>query len=229
MRLKQLDLEYTLVRSKRKTVALYIRNGGVEVRAPLKTPVCDIERFILSKEKWIADKLADSKEQSERRKSFTINYGDTIMLHGKQYPLKAVDGNRAGFDGESFFLPPGLSANLIKTLSIKTYRMLAKKDMTMRVYTFSIRMRSYPSSVKITGARTRWGSCSTNKSVNFSWRLLMADEEVIDYVVVHELAHLKEMNHSARFWKIVEGVLPDYRDRKKRLLELQKKLANEDW
>ncbi|MDR2568929.1 MAG: M48 family metallopeptidase, partial [Oscillospiraceae bacterium] len=74
-----------------------------------------------------------------------------------------------------------------------------------------------------------WGSCSAKKSLNFSWRLIMADEDVIDYVVVHELAHLIEMNHSVRFWAVVERVLPDYRERQKWLRELQRKLNVEDW
>jgi hypothetical protein len=86
-----------------------------------------------------------------------------------------------------------------------------------------------PIAVKINSAKTRWGSCSNKKSLNFSWRLIMADDDVIDYVVVHELAHLREMNHSPRFWAVVEAVLPDYRERKLKLRALQAKLNREDW
>ena len=86
-----------------------------------------------------------------------------------------------------------------------------------------------PSAVRINGAKTRWGSCSGKKSINFSWRLIMASDDVIDYVVVHELAHLLELNHSARFWAVVEKILPDCRERRKQLRELQKRLATEDW
>jgi len=90
-------------------------------------------------------------------------------------------------------------------------------------------MSASPTAVKINGAKTRWGSCSAKKSLNFSWRLVMADDSVIDYVVVHELAHITEMNHSARFWAIVAGVLPDYKERQKQLKALQKRLNAEDW
>ena len=86
-----------------------------------------------------------------------------------------------------------------------------------------------PTGIKITGAKTRWGSCSSKNSINFSWRLVMADDEIIDYVIVHELAHIKELNHSPRFWAVVEGTLPDYKSRRSRLKLLQKKLAAEDW
>jgi len=75
----------------------------------------------------------------------------------------------------------------------------------------------------------RWGSCSSRGSLNFSWRIMMADDAVIDYVVVHELAHLVEMNHSPRFWAVVAGVLPDYSKRRARLRLLNKKLEGEDW
>ena len=96
-------------------------------------------------------------------------------------------------------------------------------------YDFAKRMDVTPTAIKINGAKTRWGSCSAKKSLNFSWRLIMADDDVIDYVVVHELAHIAEMNHSARFWALVEGALPDYQSRKAKLKALQQRLSIEDW
>ena len=184
---------YTITRSKRKTVALYILDGCVEVRAPIKTPKRDIDRFVASKEKWIADKLSQSRERTERREAFKLNHGDSIADQKADYIRKA------------------------------------KSHIPMRVELFAERMNVTPVTVRINGAKTRWGSCSAKRSLNFSWRLMMADDDVIDYVVVHELAHLTEMNHSTRFWVIVEGVLPDYKERKKRLCELQERLSGEDW
>lgn len=117
----------------------------------------------------------------------------------------------------------------IKSACVQIYRMLAKRDLTEKTLDFAKQMSVMPTAVKINNAKTRWGSCSSKKSLNFSWRLIMADDDVIDYVVVHELAHITEMNHSARFWSIVEGVLPDYRKRKTKLKELQRRLNGEDW
>ena len=215
----------TLTRSKRKTVALYVRDGKLEVRAPLNMPKIDIDRFVASKEKWIADKLKKSEERLVRRESFSLCYGDTVLYRGNRYPVEAKSG--AGFDGTAFLVPPGLSSEEIKAACAGVYRTLARRDLTARVLKFAERMNVTPSAVKITGAKTRWGSCSQRGSVNFSWRLMMGSDDVIDYVVVHELAHLTEMNHSAGFWSIVEGVLPDYRDRKNRLGELHR--ACESW
>jgi len=222
-------IAYTLTRSKRKTVALYIRDGSVEVRAPMKMPKRDIDRFVVSKEKWIMDKLAKSRERAKLREAFTLNYGDTITLRGAEYIITARNGTRAGFDGEVFYLPPNLEPENIKEVCVQIYRRLAKKHLTERVAAYAEKMGVTPAAVKITGAKTRWGSCSSKRNVNFSWRLMMADEIIIDYVVVHELAHLSEMNHSARFWTIVEKVLPDFRGRKKQLRALHERLANEDW
>jgi len=222
-------MEYTLTRSKRKTIAIYIRNGGVEVRAPLRTSIREIERFILEKQNWITANLAESKEQSERKENFMLNYGDMVLYCGRQYSITPSSSGKIGVSNNSFYVPAALPHEQIKAACVEIYKILAKSDLTLKTYEYAAKMAVAPASVKINSATTRWGSCSAKKSLNFSWRLIMADEEVIDYVVVHELAHLIEMNHSPRFWAVVERVLPDYRERKTRLRELQQKLNVENW
>ena len=268
-------IPYTLTRSKRKTIALYIRNGmdenspsgdsknpapWVEVRAPLKAPKRDIDSFVASKEKWIRNKLAQLTERTVERKNFNLDYGDFVTYHGREYPIRRKaknctmpssppvaakgqlekqnaevalsqciikkSGKQIGFDSESFFMPPDLPPEHIKAACIQIYRLLAKRDLTERVRHFAKLMGVSPTAVKISGAKTRWGSCSSKKSINFSWRLVMAWGDVIDYVVVHELAHLVEMNHSPKFWKVVESTLPDYQERKAKLKLLQKRLSS---
>jgi len=221
-------MEYNLIRSKRKTLGLYIRGGVLEVRAPLKMPKHEIEKFIVSKEKWITNKLAHSQEQVRSSEKFQLDYGDSVLYLGNEYPVISKVGNRVGFEN-GFYVPPNLSSEEIRSACVQIYRMLAKRDITNRVIEFSKQMGVTPTAVKINGAKTRWGSCSSRKSLNFSWRLIMADSDVVDYVVAHELAHLIEMNHSQKFWTIVENTLPDYRQRKQRLRELNKRLAKEDW
>ena len=222
-------ITYTLNRSKRKTLAVYVQNGEVEVRAPMKVSKRDIDKFVVSKEKWITDKLAASSERQEQRGTFTLNYGDMALYCGKEYPIAAKPGGRVGFDDERFYMPPDLTSEQIKHACVQIYRMLAKRDLTNKVLDFAKQMEVMPIAVKVSGAKTRWGSCSGKKSLTFSWRLIMAEDDVVDYVVIHELAHIAEMNHSGRFWAIVEGVLPDYKERQKRLKVLQKKLSMEDW
>lgn len=98
---------YTLVRSRRRTVAIHITNDAeVEVRAPLKLPKAEIDRIVALKEKWITSHLAERERQNAEKAAFSLNYGDMVSLRGKMYPIREKDGGRAGFDDEGFYLPP---------------------------------------------------------------------------------------------------------------------------
>jgi predicted metal-dependent hydrolase len=221
---------YTLTRSKRKTVAIYIRAGTVEVRAPLKMPLREINKFLASKEKWVTDTLAKTNERVKQREAFTLNYSDTAIYRGRQYPITARNGNSVGFDDDCFYVPTELEPTQIKAACVQIYRILAKQHLTERTALFAQTMKVSPAAVKVNSAMTRWGSCSgKTKNINYSWRLVMASDDIIDYVVVHELAHLAHMNHSTKFWAVVAGILPDFRERKAGLRELQKRLSVEDW
>jgi len=152
-----------------------------------------------------------------------------LTYRGRQYPITAKEGSYQGFDGEKFFIPPGLNPEQIKSACGQVYLMLAKLIIPERTKNLARQMCVRPAAIRINSAKTRWGSCSAKRSVNFSWRLIMADDGVIDYVIVHELAHITEMNHSQKFWHIVAGIFPDYKERKTRLKGLQGKLNEENW
>jgi len=222
-------IPYVLTRSRRKTVAIYVRNGAVEVRAPLSMLKKDIDRFVNEKETWILESLAKQRSRAEKKQGFFVDYGSEILYRGKHYPIRPHKSKKAVFDGEVFWLPDGLTPAQIKTVCIQMYRQLAKAYITNRVAAYAARMGVQPSAVKINNAMKRWGSCSSKKNLNFSWRLVMSADNAIDYVVVHELAHLTEMNHSARFWAVVAAVLPNYRELQTQLIKLQIKLSVEDW
>jgi len=226
----RVNVNYVLKRSKRKTVAIHItREAMVEVRAPFHVPKAVIDSFINEKEPWIAKHLAIKERLNSEKAHFAVVYGDMILFQGKEYPVKDREGNRTGFDGVCFYLPPNLTATKIKDTLIQIYKGLSKKTLRQKTEYFAKHMNVSPSAVKVGNAKTHWGSCSNSNSINFSWRLIMADEQTIDYVIVHELAHIKEHNHSLRFWSIVEAVLPDYKERQKTLRGLQERLSKEDW
>jgi len=222
-------ITYSLTRSKRKTVAIYIRNGIVDVRAPLKMSKREIDMFVISKEKWIADKLMQSIYRVNARDWFTLEYGDTVILRGREVTITAQLTDTAWYDDDHFYIPPGLSPEQIKDSCIYLYNIIADIVLKEKTSFFAKMMLVEPAAIKINSAKARWGSCSAKKSINYSWRLIMADDDIIDYVIVHELAHLLEMNHSKKFWDIVKQILPDYKDRKIRLVELQNRLDLEDW
>jgi predicted metal-dependent hydrolase len=251
-------LQYKVKRSNRKTMAVHItKDALVEVRAPLKLPLSEIERFVRDKEKWITENLTEQSNRIAKKAEFSLNYGDSLTVMGKTCAITAVQGNRAGYEVGAFYscpapelsinlrkknhkfidnsgagqlyMPPGLNNAQIKDICVKIYKLLAKNELNKRVADYARKMDVAPLSVKINSAVTRWGSCSGRNRLNFSWRLIMADENVIDYVVVHELCHIKQHNHSPKFWAEVENVLPDYKELQFKLKELQLKLAKEDW
>ncbi len=223
-------IEYKLIRSERKMIAIQItKDAKIHVRAPMKVPKKEIDRIVQLKENWITKHLAIKIAQQEQKSKFTLNYGDTIFYRGKEYPITAKHGNNSGFDETAFYLPQNFNSEQIKIALIKIYKQLAKRDLPIKVTQFAKLMNVAPNAIKINSAKTMWGSCNGKNNINFSWRLIFASDAVIDYVVVHELAHIKELNHSPRFWAVVESVLPDYKIRKKGLLSLQAKLATENW
>ena len=223
-------MTYNLIRSKRKTIAIHItKEGQVEVRAPYKAKEKEINAFVLSKKDWVEKHLRRIEEAKESRLDFTLSYGEYLRLMGKTYPIVERSGDKIGFDGECFYLPPGLPSSAIKEMVIHIYKQVAKGTLPYRTMAYAKETGLVPTAIKVNSAKTRWGSCSSKKSINFSWRLIMADEEEIDYVIVHELAHLKELNHSPRFWALVESIMPDYKKRQKRLKEFQKVIFHEDW
>ena len=220
-------IEYTLLRSKRKTLSIQItKEAQVLVKAPLRLPAGEIERFVASKSDWIASTLAQVQAGLQNRQAFDPLRSGELLFLGKPYPICAADC--AAFDGSAFLLPSRTFSELKPEL-IRLYRTLAAQVITARVRLYSERTGLLPSGVKITAANTRWGSCSGKNSLCFSWKLIFADLTAVDYVVVHELAHTREHNHSSRFWALVEEVLPDYRERKECLKALQGRLTGEAW
>jgi predicted metal-dependent hydrolase len=222
--------DYTLIRSRRRTAELRVTHGAtLEVRAPLHMPKRDIDAFVASKDTWIRAHLGTALERTAQKSAFALGYGGELLLRGNAYPIVAVECKKAHFDGERFCFPPNLTPEQLKTAAIALYKSLAREHLPALTANFATVMNAAPTAVKISDARARWGSCSSLGNINLSWRLMMADDGVIDYVIVHELAHMREMNHSAWFWAVVGGVLPDYKARQARLRTLQRKLAAENW
>jgi len=199
---------------------------GIEVRAPLYCPLGDIEAFIYSKQDWLSKRIALMVKQAVEMCAFRLDYGTEILFRGKRYPI--VASSELGFD-EGFQIPPGLSVGGIRNSCVHIYKYMAKIYFSERVGHFSEIMGVKPSAVKVTNAKRRWGSCSGKKSINFSWRLIMTDDRIIDYVICHELAHILQMDHSAKFWSILKAVMPDCLSRREELVDYVRIFMVEGW
>lgn len=169
---KTATFTYNLICAKRKTMSLRVsEDGTIVVRAPYRTAVATVDKFVEDHKDWIRRQLAVSEKVRVMRPSYTEK--------------EREDGKK------------------------RARAIIAEK---CRLY--AARMGVTYGTISIREQKTRWGSCSSKGNLNFNWKLVLMPEEIMDYVVVHELAHRREMNHGPAFWKIVESVLPDWRRRK---------------
>jgi len=207
--------EFTLIRSRRKSIALIVqRDGTLVVRAPLRTPERQIEAVLKEKEAWIREKQEHNRRLWEEQAPRTFEGGEEFPYLGKSYRLRIVEGQKQALEfREGFYLRrSGIKQG--RAIFEKWYREQARLIFSERVELYSGRHGMRYKSIRISGARTRWGSCGVKGTLNFSWRLAMAPMEVIDYVVIHELAHLEVKNHSRKYWEKVERLMPDYKLRR---------------
>jgi predicted metal-dependent hydrolase len=174
----------------------------------------DIRRFIEEKSDWIKRKQVRARKEAVRPHQFTD--GETFWYQGKELPLRLVRDGRPGLvmmDG-AFRLAKSAQPRAGSVFEA-WYKKQARAVLAERVDFFARKYGFEVSKIRISSARTRWGSCSRKGTLSFTWKLVMAPPEVVDYVVVHELCHLRVLNHSPSFWAQVEAILPDYKAKRK--------------
>ena len=209
-----------IVRSNRKTVALIVtRDAALVVRAPVFTPMEHIERLVSKKSSWIRQKIAEViKRPKPLAKEFVG--GERFLYLGKLYELRIVNDASSIIEIKADRL--SISKDFLpqaRQVIVQWYREEALRIIGERCAWYAKITGYKPVSVKITNAQKRWGSCGPRGTLNFSWRLIMAPVEVIDYLVVHELVHIVQPDHSKLFWAKVRSILPDYKKREKWLKE----------
>lgn len=204
-----------IIRSKRKTLALIVKpNGFLIVRAPLRTPEKAVLDFVEQHAAWIEKKQAEVSAALQTPPRRYIP-GETFMYLGETYALEIVKEQKKALILEGNFKLAETVRDKAELVFKHWYRAEAKQILGERVSLYASQYGLQYEKIGITSARTRWGSCSADGSLNFSWRLILAPLEAVDYVVVHELVHTIFHNHSKRFWKRVEKIMPDYRERRK--------------
>ena len=220
-----------VVRSaRRKTLLLRIGSDGVpEILAPKYCPVSELVRVAEKHSEKLREYLASHAERESAKASFELQAGSKLRFLGREVILTERSGNLVGYDDECFFIPPGYTSEQKKAAVTQIYKLAAKNIITPKVIEYSVKMKLRPVSVKINSAKSHWASCSAKDTLNFAWYLVMARESAIDYVVVHELCHMKEFNHSERFWRLVSEQCPDYESEKLCLKELWESIQHEGW
>lgn len=207
-----------IIHSRRRSIAIIIQGDGkLVVRAPLRISKTIIQDFILSKTDWIQTQQAKVASRQAPLHAFTT--GETFLYLGKSIPLKLVNHSSQPLSLNSSFLLKTSDQLRAKEIFEKWYKKQARQVFISRVQFFAQKHPFSYSKIRLSSARTRWGSCSSKGTLSFTWRLVMAPLDIIDYVVIHELVHLEIQNHSPVFWKKVQEVMPDYKKRRAWLKE----------
>jgi predicted metal-dependent hydrolase len=229
-------IEYELYKStKAKRVCITIKNQLVKVAVPSDLSFEYAKFFLENNKGWVLKTL---QKQQNKAKSLQLKKylaGEKFLYRGRNYPL--VIEKTPGpefytiFKGSRIvtYVPPDLSPReqslMVKNLIEKWYRGQAENILPEQVDYYSKLLALPYKKLKIKDQKTRWGSCSAKKNINLNWRIIMAPNQVIAYVIIHELTHLRYMNHSQQFWDTVEHYLPDYKKWKTWLAENGKELT----
>ena len=200
-------LVLTLRRSARRSFALRVDPQGAQVAAPLHASLRDIEHFVRAHRDWLLERL------SLRPPPLVLEDGAQFPLLGRPARLCRGPGRRACWrqaaDGSAQLeIPHAADARPMLLRALQARALVWHRE---RVAAYCLRLGLTPPPVRLSHARTRWGSCSSASGIRLHWRLIHLPPALIDYVVAHEVAHLIEMNHSPRFWSVVEGLYPDWR------------------
>jgi len=202
----------TVIKSKRKTLSVSVdTHGRVIVRAPKHYTDRQINNALAGSQEWILKQLKKYEETKEKTNGLGIADGKSVLLLGEKFVVRFADVKKEIIEGRTITLPKDNPEECLK----KLLRRMAKNFFTERAALYSDITGFTPSSVKVTSAKTRWGSCSAEKNICFSLSLIMCPLDVADYVIVHELCHIKYMNHSALFWNEVGKYIPDYKEKRK--------------
>lgn len=224
------EIEFTLIKSERKSICVQVlQDKSVVVKTPMETSEKEIEELVIRKSRWIAKKRHQMQEKMDAEKKY-VN-GEYFPYLGEEYPLRVIynENNKELKVGilhkRLTVLMKRENKELLKRAIKEWYIIQAKTKYFQSVMHYQNIVRRPYKRIWVKEQKTCWGSCTSYGSLNFNWKVVMAPEEVLDYVVVHEMCHLKYMHHGPEFWSEVEKIMPDYRTWKRWLKDNGHKLT----
>ncbi len=208
-----------IIKSKRKSVAIEVTDKGtLIIKAPNFLKNDELIKILESHKNWIKKRVDIAKQTRQFTYKRFIN-GEKFLYLGKLYELQLVDKQKQPLIFDQKFFLRKTNRNEAEKIFIDWYKKQAKANFTRRANIYAPLLGVTYNQLKLSSARRRWGSCSNRGNINIVWRLIMAPQAIIDYVIVHELAHLQYMNHSAAFWRLVGSVYPRYKEARNWLKE----------
>ena len=208
-------IRYTLRRARRRSIGFTIDERGLTVAAPRWVSVAEIEAAIAEKQSWIRRKLAEYRDWQARQPLRGVHFGDggTLLLLGQPITLRLrADIDQTQRVGPELWLalPPRAGESQVRDAVQAWLKAEARRVLGERLHLLAARQSRQPRSWSLSSARSQWGACTHDGHVRLNWRLIHFSAPVIDYVIAHELAHLRELNHSPRFWQAVGELLPGF-------------------
>ena len=225
--LNQHFLDYVLLRSARRSIGFLIDEDGLRITAPKWVTLTDIDNAIREKQQWILRKLNERRERSARKLQPKMDWcdGGKLPFLGAEIILRIRTQQALGvaFDSDSreliICLPADAAEQQLKDRVQSWLQLEAKRIFAERLPVYADKLDVRFQSFKLSSALTQWGSCTADGRIRLNWRLIHFALPLIDYVIAHELSHLREMNHSTRFWATVQSVFPEFQEAKKALRE----------
>ena len=217
---------YRFRRARRRSIGIVIDDDGLRVAAPGHAPIADVEAFIREKARWVLKKLAEWRAAP---KPPVVNWSDGTMiaLLGQPVRLELLPGRRdisLQYGRLGIGLAPRAEPAALRKRGIAWLKERARALLGERLARYAAKLGVPTPVLTLSNARTQWGVCRQDGHVRLNWRLIHLPLRLIDYVVAHELAHLREMNHSARFWAVVGRLYPDYEAARRELRECSHRL-----
>lgn len=202
-----------IIRSNRRTLAIQIEsNGSVLVRAPKLMSEKQIQVFLIEKDVWLQKNIRKQKTRAQKNIRRNFVNGDEFYYLGAKYILTFEKLAKRHFVCDDAFRVSLEAKSKAQKIIEKWYKSRARFIFNDRADFYKELMNAPFATVKLSSAKTRWGSCGAKNTLNFNWRLVMAPLEVIDSVIVHELAHVHHKNHGKHFWAKVKHHCPNYKD-----------------
>lgn len=210
------DIEYDLKKSSRKTTSIYIeRDGSISVLAPEPYEIDKIEEILEVRRSWIYRNQAEWEDLNRTRVEREFVNGEGFPYLGSNYRLQIVEEATSDLSLKNGYFTLSRSALAdAHSKFVDFYKSKAKSRLPKHVEDYARKMGLEPAGIRVQDLKNRWASCSADGTLNFHWRCMMAPLSALEYIVVHELAHLKHRNHTPEFWKTVEKVLPEYQQAK---------------
>lgn len=213
------EINFDIKYKKRTSMGIYIDHfGNVEVQAPKGTPVESVLQLLEEKWDWIQQKSKEMKDRALGPNVKVYDHGESFLYLGNAYPIQIyldinIKQDHVVFEGDKLHIyVKQVEDEKIKQALKRFYYQQCKALVEKSVQSFQSNFKIKPRSIRISDNKRTWGTCDSKLQLTFNWRLAMAPQSVIDYVVVHEMCHMVHLNHDRSFWRLVGKMIPDYKE-----------------